>query len=74
MITRLRALPWGWITIGVAYFFAVLPIQAMDRMVWLGLAVAMAYLVLAIRTTHTTAELAQSSDENIHFRPVAHGL
>ena len=67
MITRLRALPWGWITIGVAYFFAVLPIQAMDRMVWLGLAVAMAYLVLAIRTTHTTAELAQSSDDQSIF-------
>lgn len=67
MLTRLRALPWGWMTIGLAYGIAILPIFPQHRLFWLGLAVAMAYLVLAARTTHDTAELAQSSDDQSIF-------
>jgi hypothetical protein len=67
MINRLRAVSWGGITIGLAYGVAVLPIVTQEKIVWLGLAVALAYLVLAVRTTHATAELAQSSDDQSVF-------
>lgn len=67
MINRLRAMPWGWITIGLAYSVAVLPIFPQHRLVWLGIAVAMAYLVLARRATIDTAERAQSSDDQSIF-------
>ena len=67
MINRLHALPWGWIVIGLAHGIAVLPIFPQHRLFWLALVVAMAYFVLAIRTTHATAELAQSSDESSIF-------
>jgi hypothetical protein len=62
MMTRLRALPWGWILIGLAYSVAVLPIQPQPRLFWLGIVVALAYLVVAVRTTRSTAHLAQEHD------------
>jgi hypothetical protein len=67
MTNRLNQLSWGWITIGFAYGVAALPIQSPHRLFWVGLVVAAAYLVLAIRTTHDTAVLARASDNQSIF-------
>jgi hypothetical protein len=68
MFMRLRALPWGWMTIGLAYGVAVLPILVPHRMAWVAVATALAYLVLARRTTIQTAQMAQAHDDMSVFR------
>jgi hypothetical protein len=66
MTHRLNHFSRGWIVIAFAYCIAILPIQA-PYSFWVGLVVASAYLVLAIRTTCATAELARCSDDQSIF-------
>lgn len=65
MVTRLRALPWGWMVIAAVYVLLALPLSPQPRLFWLGLGTAAAYLVLARRTTIHTAALAQNNDARL---------
>lgn len=49
----------GWTLLAVAYVVAVLPIEPSQHLIWSGIAAALAYFVLARRTTIQTVQLAQ---------------